>query len=136
MDLLIAKGVNPATCFSGLNTAVELGNQHIFDALLKAGARPNDANLFTCIQSGRPAMARVLLDRGVDPQPPPLMENRANVYWAVYYDQIEILKMLLEHGADPTMIDAYGATPLSEAKQWHQAMVPLLEAAIQKRAHK
>jgi tetratricopeptide (TPR) repeat protein len=61
------------------------------------------------------------------------MENRANVYWTVCYNQPEILKMLLDHDADPTMIDAYGETPLSVARQFHKEMVPIIEAAISRR---
>jgi ankyrin repeat protein len=60
------------------------------------------------------------------------MENRANVYWAVYYGQPKILQGLLDHGADPTMVDAYKETPLSMAKEFHKEMVPMLEAAIQR----
>ena len=132
VELLLAKGVSPRGGISGLGIAVQNGNRKIFDDLLKAGANPHDASLFTCIQSGQPEMAQILLDRGVDPQPPPLMENRANVYWAVYYGQPKILQGLLDHGADPTMVDAYKETPLSMAKEFHKEMVPMLEAAIQR----
>ena len=62
------------------------------------------------------------------------MENRGNVYWAVYYDQPEILKMLLERGANPALVDAYGQTPLAMAKKFHNDMTPILEEAIAKRA--
>jgi hypothetical protein len=62
------------------------------------------------------------------------MENRGNVYWAVYYDQPEILKMLLDHGAKPDMVDAYGETPLAMAKRFHPKAVPILEDAIARRA--
>jgi len=134
VHLLIAKGINPTGTDSGLNAAVENGNQEIFDALIKAGADPKEANLFRCIQNGRVEMARVLLQMGVDPQPPPMMENRGNVYWAVYYDQPEILKMLLERGANPALVDAYGQTPLAMAKKFHNDMTPILEEAIAKRA--
>jgi ankyrin repeat protein len=131
--LLIAKGLDLSQTAGGLSAAVENGNQEIFDTLIKAGANPKEANLFRCIQNGRVEMARVLLQLGVDPQPPPMMENRGNVYWAVYYDQPEILKMLLEHGANPALVDAYGETPLAMAKKFHKEMAPILEEAIAKR---
>jgi ankyrin repeat protein len=133
VNLLLSKGVDAHSGYSGLDTAVQNGNREMFDTLLKAGADPKQASIFTCIQFGRPEMARILLDRGVDPQPPAIMENRANVYWAVYYNQPEILKMLLDHGADPSMVSAYGETPLSEAQQWHKDMVPVIQDALNRR---
>jgi ankyrin repeat protein len=132
VNLLISKGVD-ASQGSGLNIAVQLGNQQIFDALIGAGANPKDGNLFTCIQNGRVEMARVLLQFGADPQPPPMMENRGNVYWAVYYEQPEILKMLLDRGANPNLVDAYGETPLSMAKEFHKDLARILEEAIARR---
>jgi ankyrin repeat protein len=117
-----------------LNAAIENGNEEIFDILISAGVDPKEGNLFQCIQSGRAEMARVLLQFGAEPQPLPAMENRGNVYWAVYYDQPEILKMLLDRGAKPDMVDAYGETPLSMAKKFHKAAVPILEEAIARRA--
>jgi ankyrin repeat protein len=133
VGLLIAKGADVSKGNSGLNIAVETGNEEIFNALIKAGANPKDADVFSCIQNGRVEMARMLLRLGVDPQPPPVAENRGNVYWAVYYDQPEILKMLLESGAKPDMVDIYRETPLSMAKKFRQASVPLLEEAIARR---
>lgn len=132
--LLIAKGVDVSQGKSGLNIAVETGNEEIFNALVKAGANPKDADLFSCIQNGRVEMARVLLRLGVAPQPLPVEENRGNVYWAIYYDQPEILKLLLEHGARPDMVDIHRETPLSMARKFHQEMVPILEEAIARAA--
>ncbi|TCO86097.1 ankyrin repeat protein [Chthoniobacter flavus] len=132
--LLIAKGVDVSKGNSGLNIAVETGNEEIFNALIEAGANPKDADVFSCIQNGRVAMARVLLRLGVDPQPPPVAENRGNVYWTVYYNQPEILKLLLERGAQPDMVDIYRETPLSMAEKFRKEMVPILEEAIAKRA--
>jgi ankyrin repeat protein len=130
VKLLLSKGLKP----SGyeLNAAVENGNREMFDTLIKAGADPKGGSVFTCMQRGQPEMAKILLDGGADPQPPPFGENRANVYWAVYYNQPEILKAMLDHGADPTYISAYGETPLSEARQWHKDMVPIIEDALKR----
>lgn len=134
VNLLIAKGLEAGQMGSALNEAIESGNSEIFDTLIAAGADPKAGNLFLCIQSGRPEMARVLLQFGVEPQPLPAAENRGNVYWAVYYDQPEILKMLLDHGANPSLVDMYGETPLSRAKKFCKAAVPILEEAIAPRA--
>jgi tetratricopeptide (TPR) repeat protein len=99
---------------------------------VKAGADLKAGSIFTCLQRGQPEMAKILLDGGADPQPPPFGENRANVYWAVYYNQPETLKAMLDHGADPTYISAYGETPLSEARQWHNNMAPIIEEALKR----
>lgn len=134
VNLLIAKGLEAGQMGGALNEAIENGTAEIFDTLIAAGANPKDGNLFLCIQSGRPEMARVLLQFGADPQPLPANENRGNVYWAVYYDQPEIVRMLLEHGANPSLVDAYGETPLARAKKFCKAAVPILEEAIGRRA--
>jgi ankyrin repeat protein len=131
VKLLISKGVGAGD--GDLEFAIRNRNREIFDMLLKAGADPKQASVFSCIQFGQPEMARVLLNGGADPQPPPFAENRANVYWAVCYRQTEILKMLLDRNADPTILDAYGETPLSVAKEFNPEMVSLIEKAIQRR---
>lgn len=38
--------------------------------------------------------------------------------------------MLLAHGANPSLKDDYGETPLSIAQQVHKAMVPILKEVI------
>ena len=133
VDLLISKGARP----DNLDSAIQSGDQHIFDALLKAGASPGEGTIYDCIGSGRVGMARTLLDRGADPQPPS-SDGRGdgNVYYAVYSGDAEILKLLLDHGADPTLKNSDGDTPLALAQRqsWNKNMVPMLEEAIKRRA--
>jgi len=107
----------------------------MFDALLKAGDDPREVTIYECIQNGRPDMARRLLAAGMDPNEIRFSgENRGNVYWAVYYNQPEILKMLLDRGADPTQKDNYGETPLKMAQQSNRKdMVAMLQDAIKRR---
>ncbi|HEY9010975.1 MAG TPA: ankyrin repeat domain-containing protein, partial [Devosia sp.] len=133
VKLLISKGLKPAGY--ELNAAVEHGNREMFDTLIKAGADPKSGSVFTCMQQGQPEMGKIFLDGGADPQPPAFGENRANVYWAVYYNQPVILKAMLDHGADPTYISAYGESPLSEAQEWHSDMVPMIEEALKRWPH-
>ena len=128
VDYLISKGAKPG---NGLEFAVQAGDQHIFDALVKGGAILEPGALYSCIQYGRVGMAKALLDHGANPQPDQTMDGRGNVYWAVYYEQPEILKMLLDHGADP---NAGGETPLSFAQRFHKEMVLILQEAIKRRA--
>lgn len=39
------------------------------------------------------------------------------LHWAVEEEHIELVKVLLKHGADPTAISKYGETPLSIADE-------------------
>ena len=42
-------------------------------------------------------------------------EGRTPLHWAVYANDIDSVKDLLEHGADPNMLDSHDLTPLHEA---------------------
>lgn len=130
VELLLAKGAKPDT--GCLSNAVETGNQKIFDKLMEAGADPRGMSVFQCIQLGRVAMAKALLDHGARTDVF-TFGKQGDAYSAVYYNQPEILKMVLNHGADPEMKSDYGETPLSRAKEQHPAMVPIIEEAIRRR---
>ena len=77
-------------------------------------------------------MARTLLEKGADPDPANLRDNRNLVYWAVHYNQSEILQALLAHGANPSVKDNKGETPLLLAQKSHRELVPILEQALNK----
>jgi hypothetical protein len=132
VDFLLAQGAKPSPGGNELDYTIQRGDRPMFDTLLKAGAKPGDYSLIACIQNNRVDMARTLLDQGANPQPPPMkdMDNKGTVYWAVVTYQPEILKMLLDHGADPTWKTTSGQTPLSLVQQSHPDMVPLLKEAI------
>lgn len=148
VDTLIAKGARPDSGDGGIYCAVEQNNQPLFDALIKSGAdvkgggvctiTSNGATfrlaesipLFLCIRNGNPAMAQTLLDKGADPDPANLRDNRNLVYWAVHYNQPEILKALLAHGANPSVKDTEGETPLLLAQKSHKELVPILKQAL------
>ncbi len=145
---------------SALNLAVNLNNLPLIDRLLDAGAAPDasallsaasldqttilkrllsrggDAsqikNVFELVRDGRPEGLKMLLANGANADFRWNPENRENVYWAVSYNQMECLKALIEYGADPTIKDVYGETPLSYAQNFRKDMVPILETAIQK----
>lgn len=113
--------------------AIYGGSLPIFEALVKKGAKGSPGDLYSCIRNGQVAMARTLLDAGVPPEQEKPNENRGNVYWAVSYNQTEILKMLLDYGANPNLKDAYGETPLKSAEcSHHKEMIPILKAAIKR----
>ena len=60
-------------------------------------------------------------------------EHRSNLFYAVFYKQIEIVKMLLAHGADPNAKDKYGKTPLDTAKLFDKQIAAIIESAIKNR---
>ena len=131
VDRLIAAGATPDA--SALLSAARLNDITILQRLLAQGGDASQIkNLFVLVQEGHPQGLKILLANGAKADFRWNSENRENVYWAVYYDQIECLKPLLEYGADPTIKDAYGETPLSYAQKFRKDMVPLLETAIQK----
>ena len=147
VEKLLAKGASLNGVYRGLYQAVKQKNARIFDALLKAGADPKEKSnvtvstgsktftpqdsvtLFLCIKDGQTDLARTLLDRGADADPPNLEENRSLAYWAVDYDRPEILRSLLDHGANPLVKDEKGVSALDLARKDHPRLVPMLEAA-------
>ena len=152
VDALIAKGAkaNTGAGVSGLGEAIERGNLHIFEALLRAGADPkSDGNatqtfngktytmhdsllLYACIDHGEPVMAKALLDRGTEADPANLDNGRNLAWWAVVDHQPQVLQALLDHGADPTQKDHYGESALALARKSHPDLVPILEAAAKR----
>ena len=127
-------------------------NARVFDALLKTGADPKEkpmvtvsiggktftprsaVMLYPCIENGLTDMARTLLNRGADADPPNLDENRNLAYWAVDYDRPEILRSLLDHGADPLLKDDHGTSALELARKFHPKLVPMLAEAVKRRS--
>ncbi len=63
----------------------------------------------------QPAVVRLLLDRGADPNRSAGPRSVAPLFLAAGDTDPAILKLLLAHGADPTVEDEHGATPLSRA---------------------
>jgi ankyrin repeat protein len=67
------------------------------------------------ILARQPAAVRLLLDRGADLNRGAGPESVAPLFLAAGDTDPAILKLLLAHGADPTVEDEHGATPLSRA---------------------
>jgi len=63
----------------------------------------------------RPAVVRLLLDRGADLNRGAGAGSLAPLFLAAGDTDPAIVKLLLAHGADPTIEDEHGATPLSRA---------------------
>ncbi|MDR1145412.1 MAG: hypothetical protein LBK71_04680 [Verrucomicrobiales bacterium] len=117
-----------------IDLALNFADHTVFRQLLAADFPTSAQSIYQCIVNSAPESARLLFERGTPAEANENTEHRENVYWAISYNQPEILQMLLDHGGDPTRQTTYDETPLSLAKQFHPELVPILEAAIAKRA--
>ena len=95
------------------------------DPNLRAGD-PQDKNfstdwagitpLYLAVAHGLAPMVETLLKAGADPNVPARFQNRSPLMLAVVLgadENINIVRMLLEAGADPDLADASGETPLT-----------------------
>jgi ankyrin repeat protein len=131
VDQFLAAGVKPSSDLLG--HAIRNGDQRMFDNLVKAGANPKEAPLSLCIQFGQVAMAKTVLEAGADPNAPDFAGNRDSVYSAINANQPDILKMLLDHGANPSPKQPNGITPLALALMFgRNDMVSILEPFVKK----
>ena len=131
VDRFVAAGAKPGP--GSLNHAIINKNRHIFDALIKAGANPKEGSVCLCIEYGQAAMAAYLLDKGANPESGHFNQMKNNVYWAVAYDQPEILRMVLERGANPLAKGASGITPFDLSRMLRRDdLVPILNPYIKK----
>jgi ankyrin repeat protein len=134
----IDKGFTALFSLSNIN---KIEKKEIVDILLEKGADVNLAShkgktpLMLAAQFGHLWMVKKLLDNGADAT---LMDkNKSNaLYWMGYYwgeenEALidEIIKLLVEHGADLYAINDFGYTPLSLAKEYD---APLVEKVLLK----
>jgi ankyrin repeat protein len=140
--LLLERGADPNAAGAGytaLHTAMSRDLQRLAAALLKKGANPNarlvnaPANLFGPGQGAgsevRPAVADALA--GQTDQSAPGRPGRAGSlsgatpFWlAARTVNVPMLRILLEHGADPTLTSTGGVTPLMVAAGLTQVQGP------------
>ncbi|MBL1321228.1 MAG: DUF2914 domain-containing protein [Methylophaga sp.] len=114
---------NP-TVSTGLATAISSANISAVRLLLEHGVNINTPlrtsghqkpPLLLAVQSGNPIMVKYLLHRGADVNQQG-WGNSTALYQAVVERNYEIMALLLEHGADPTLISSYvDSLPLIKA---------------------
>ena len=76
----------------------------------------------------RPAAVRVLLEHKADPLLADREERFTALMFAAAEGQTEVVRMLLSHGSDPSMVDVDGDTALDFAmKNGHSEAVALLK---------
>jgi len=110
-----------------LIAAIENGNSAVFEALLAAGASASapiafgETPLHIAARRGNEAMVGALLARGADVnavlvRPNHQFGGRTPLMQAAIGRSLPVVKLLLEHGADPFAKDANGWTVLSFAE--------------------
>jgi ankyrin repeat protein len=136
---VVTQSTNPPTTRNRqgcpLLEAARGGHDAALDALLAHGAKiamtqvTCAAHLCTCVFDGDVALLRKLLRAGLDPDAGDYDGRRA-AHIAAAESSLVALKVLVEEaGADMTLTDRWGATPLDEARRvGAAAVVAYLEA--------
>ncbi len=114
---------------TALMIAAEQGNLKLMEMLLEKGADLTAQGipaLSYAARRGRTKTVKYLMDKGVDVTKKGAGPNLVDV---IHNGHIDVLKMLLAHGADVNMQDAYGRTALMEAADldWLEIVLFLLE---------
>jgi len=105
----------------------------IVSLLLDHGADPNVDNqigwscLHIAVESGNLEIASALISKGADVNRQILTQRLTPLHFAVGYRSKPILELLLANGADPSITDSGGWTPLMFAisKQYTEMLEPL-----------
>jgi ankyrin repeat protein len=139
--LLLAAGANPNDTASDRNSALILatfnGNGPVARVLLEAGADPNAAGAgYTALHAaalrGDTVTAQALLAKGANPDArlvkgspvrrfgsqwalPGTIAGATPLFVAAMYVEVDIVRELLAHGANPTLFIENGTTPLLAA---------------------
>ena len=70
--------------------------------------------LATLIQSGDRDAALGMIESGTDVNAPQ-GDGTTPLHWAAYRNDVELSRILLDHGAQPDALNRFGSTPLAEA---------------------
>lgn len=96
---------DPRTGRNALSIAAETGNSQIAEFLLKNGADVNNRQYSI---SGKPPGTTFQQEAIV-------LSGRTPLHWAIAKKHTDIVKLLLQHGANPNVRNSAGRTVLQEA---------------------
>lgn len=119
-----------------LHVAARWGTHEDVILLLDHGADPNGGSpvadsldtggLTWAVCAGDVALVKLMLERGLDLAHE---RHREALHRAAERGHVEMVRLLIEHGADPRAVDTHGETPLERARSLGKpAVVQLLEA--------
>lgn len=109
--------------YTSLDWAVMDGNEDMVKLLLKHKADPNFETEYgmtafmTAAQAGDPSMVELLYRAGGDPNYQELSGGYTALTYAVFSSDVETVKLLIDLGADPEIIDYSGMTARMHALQ-------------------
>jgi uncharacterized protein len=119
-----------------LHVAARWGTDDEVRLLLDHGADPNGGSavpdsldagsLAWAVCAGNSALVKLMLERGLDLAH---ARHREALHLAAERGHVEMVRLLIEHGADPRAVDAHGQTPLDRARSLGKpAVAQILEA--------
>lgn len=133
-------GVLNADGYSLLGLAAFFGNEETVRVLLNAGAdinqlsqdgKLNNTALHASIAGNHESIVSLLVSSGANVNAACQGSIRSGftpLHVAVHFNRLAAAKLLLEHGANPTILNTDGLTPASYAEQkGNQEMISLLE---------
>ena len=115
---------------TGLQTAVIKGDETTVRQLLEAGACPNTRDYagWTPLHEARcrPELVEMLLEAGALPSVPAGDDRMTALHEAAAAGQVEVVRLLVRHGADRDARDRMGRTP-SQLAQGHERVLLVLK---------
>ncbi|KAM9601689.1 ankyrin repeat and SOCS box protein 3 isoform 2-T3 [Trichechus inunguis] len=110
--------------FCALHLAASQGHWKIIQVLLEAGADPNATTLeettplFLAVENGQIDVLKLLIQHGANVNGSHSMCGWNSLHQASFQENAEVIKLLLQKGANPECQDDFGITPLFVAAQY------------------
>ncbi|CAI5771315.1 ankyrin repeat and SOCS box protein 3 isoform X2 [Podarcis lilfordi] len=107
-----------------LHLSASRGSLECVAILLESGADPNELTndastpLFLAVQNGHVDVIKLLLQQGANINGPHCWSEWNSLHQAAFQNYPEILKLLLDKGAEKECVDDFGITPLFVAAQY------------------